>query len=161
MKKKDVLIDLKEDVQDKVKKLNRLSYYFIKGHKMDDVPVQLTHFYKDHLRFKVVAFPTPSKIPDEAVLRLRFRDKGLEIKKSRLKFSRPPALKVCREMSKKEKIRRTRHNKSRPTKAFINLRYSTLMKAPYISFDEIDYSDLPLFMGSSREWTHLKEILGF
>jgi hypothetical protein len=144
------------EVRSKVNTLKRKSFYFVKGYLIDDVPLQLTHFYKDYLRFKILAWPEHSANGKYLV-----KTKDI-IRQSRIKVGRPPLTKSNHSMSKKERfeIRRQRREAFAQRKAYINLNYGTLQKAQYITFEEILYEDLPLFISDASEGTHLKDVLG-
>ena len=157
--------DLPKEMKKKLSALQRGSFYFIKGFKIDDVPLQLTHFYKGHLRFKILAWPTeekaenlpPSQIP--IIPRLSIKEM---IRRSRIKMAHAPLEKMSRIQSKVERFEVVRRNRiiRSSAKGYVKLRYSTLKKAPYITFEKIPAEDLPMFIGDSENWTHLKDVLG-
>jgi len=167
--KKTVTIAGIEDkaIRDKVKKLSRKSFYFIKGYKIDDIPLQFTHFYKEYLRFKILSWPTEES-QEVSTTATPFgpisyqRPSGLhKIRMLRIKRGMPPKEKITCGTKQTRLDRMQAHLKRlNSMKGFINLRYTTMQKAPYITFEEIPFEDLPLFIGSSHTWTHLKDILG-
>lgn len=144
----------------KLKALKRKGFYFIKGYKIDDVPLQFTHFYDEYLRFKIVAWPGAGGKDPLSLQFSFFRD---SVKESRIKVSHPPLLDSSNANSIKEykQIRQKNKEILKESKGYINLRYSTMEKVPSIYFESIDEEDLPLFIGDSKSWTHLKDLLGF
>jgi len=158
--------ELPKEMKKKLHSLVRSSFYFIKGFKIDDVPLQLTHFYKGYLRFKIIAWPSEDKEEHLSPYYSCFSiisSKKERIRMSRIKMSHAPLEKIPHSESRTNKFKTIKKNNTTLSnaKGYINLWYSTLKKAPYITFENILKEDLPLFIGNSKNWTHFKDILGF
>lgn len=169
MKKHEAIKNQTKGVKDRLRLLKRNELYFVKGYKIDEVPLQLTHFYEKYLRFKVIAWPykSPSLNSVSSIMPLvssiQKTNADYSIRLSRLKRSGPPKLKINHSMSIKEIRRRRVANLTRlykKIKVYINLNYSTLEKCDYISFEKISFEDLPLFISDANPATHLNSLLG-
>jgi hypothetical protein len=161
MRKTEVLNSIPDVlVRGKVKSLKRGSFYFVRGYKIDEIPLQLTHFYRSCIRFKILAWPGDDFIVDLKYPLLRIKTNGALI--SRIKRGHAPKIVYCPGTSneKKNEIRNENIRRISETKGYINLWYDTLGKVPSIRFEEIPFDDLPLFINGSKKWTHLTSVLG-
>jgi len=65
-------------------------------------------------------------------------------------------------MVKRDRINIHKENQAKKmdVKGYVNFSYNTLKKAEYITFEKIADEDLPLFIGDTKKWTHLTNVLG-